>query len=340
MLLRLANLFRLLTLLVLAPSFSGCSSPAANHAHWMSDIVTQYPERELTLGDICWPRSHDTGTYSETMCRTRFSSACNTQTQHLTMAGQLAAGARAFDVRPELFEGQYVTHHTTTCGGLGCLGTPLTELLGDLRAFLDANPELVFLELGAFCGTSNDDPALIELIATTLGERLYREPEGEQRLLVDQPLATLMSPDGRTGRAIVIYDGLASTAELRRAGRFSHDQLPVDGHWSNVTDVELLRADQVGRFEEFDPSGDPLFELSWTLTQDQDLAVSCIGPPEDATSIRELADLANPVLGPTVDALIESGEIRPGRIPNVISLDFVDTFVTDECLRLTHLHLR
>lgn len=336
-----------------APYFSRCSTLVAlatllgcggdeplDHSQWMTEVVAQYPERALTLGDICWPRSHDTGTYMETMCRTRFSSACNTQTQHLTMADQLAAGARAFDVRPELFEGGYVTHHTTTCGGLGCLGTPLTELLGDVRAFLDANPELVFLELGGFCGTSNEDPALIELIATTLGERLYREPEGEQRLLVDQPLASLMSPDGVTGRAIVFYDGLASTPELRREGRFSRDQLPVAGYWSNVTEVALLRADQVARFEAFDPSGDTLFELSWTLTQNQDLAVSCIGPPEEATSIRDLADLANPALTPTLDALIESGEIRAGRIPNVISLDFVDTWVTDECLRLTHLNLR
>ena len=45
-------------------------------------------------------------------------------------------------------------------------------------------------------------------------------------------------------------------------------------------------------------------------------------------------------LTPTLDALIESGEIRAGRIPNVISLDFVDTWVTDECLRLTELNLR
>lgn len=306
----------------------------------MSDVVAQHPDRELTLRDICWPRSHDTGTYMETMCRTRFSNTCNTQTQHLTMAGQLAAGARAFDVRPERFEGQYVTHHTTSCGGLGCLGTPLTELLGDLRAFLDANPELVFLELGAFCGTSNDDPDLLELVSTTLGDRLYREPEGEQRPLVEQPLAELMSPDGITGRVIVTYEGLANTAELRREGRFSREHLPVDGHWSNVTDVDLLRADQVGRFEAFDPSGETLFELSWTLTQDQDLAVSCIGPAEQATSIRELAEQANPELAPTLDALIESGEIRPGRIPNVISLDFVDTFVTDECLRLMRLSLR
>lgn len=324
-----------------ADSGSDQGPPRVDHSRWMSEAVELYdPDGTLTLADICWPRSHDTGTYMETMCRTRFSNACNTQTQHLTMAGQLAAGARAFDVRPELYEGQYVTHHTTACGGLGCLGTPLTELLGELRAFVDANPELVFIELGAFCGTSNEDLALIELVSTTLGERLYREPEGEQRLLMDQPLAELMSPDGLTGRVIVFWEGLASTAELRQAGRFSHDRLPIDGHWSNVTDVDLLRADQVGRFESFDPSGAPLFELSWTLTQDQDLAVSCIGPPEQATSIRELADQANPQLAPTLDALIESGEIRPGRIPNVISLDFVDTWVTDECLRLTDLNLR
>ena len=36
---------------------------------------------------------------------------------------------------------------------------------------------------------------------------------------------------------------------------------------------------------------------------------------------------------------IDSGEIRAGRIPNVLSLDFVDTWLTDECLRLTRLNL-
>jgi len=306
----------------------------------MSDVVARYSDREVMLGDICWPRSHDTGTYMETMCRSTFSNACNTQTQHLTMAGQLAAGARAFDVRPEAYEGGYVTHHTAQCGGLGCLGAPLDELLTEVRVFLDTHPELVFLELGNFCGTGTDDAALVTLIETTLGERLHREAEGETRPLVEQPLASLMSPDGRSGRAIVIWEGLASSAELRRAGRFSRDQLPVDGHWSNVTEVELLRADQVSRFEAFDFDGEPLFELSWTLTQDLALAFTCIRPEsEQATSIRDLADRANPELTPTLDALIDSGEIRAGRIPNVLSLDFVDTWLTDECLRLTRLNL-
>jgi hypothetical protein len=331
----------LVALLGIGAIAQGCSSPDVNHASWMSDVVARYDhDGALTLRDVCWPRSHDTGTYMETMCRSRFSSACNTQTQHLTMAGQLEVGARAFDVRPEVFEGDYVTHHTTACGGLGCLGTPLTQLLGELRAFLDTHPELVFIELGAYCGTGPDDQALIDLVSNTLGERLYRDPEGETRPLVERPLGSLMSADGRSGHAIIVYEGLADTAELRRAGRFARSQLPVQGGWSNVTDVELLRADQVARFEAFDPSGDTLFELSWTLTQDQALAVTCIGPPEEATSIRELAELANPQLAPTLTALIEGGEIRAGRIPNVISIDFVDTFVTDECLRLTHLHLR
>lgn len=325
-------------LLLLCAGLLGCASPSSSHADWMSDIQARYSSRSLTLSDICWPRSHDAGTYTASFCRTRFSNACNTQTQALTMAEQLEAGVRAFDVRPELMDGAYFTHHTTTCGGFGCLGVPLTELFGDLRAFLDAHQEVVLIELGAFCSTGLDDADLLALIEDTLGPRLYAEPEGETRALMQRPLAELATVDG--GRAIVFYEGLADSAALRQAGRFSRAQLTVDGYWSNVTDVELLRADQVGRFESFDPAAGRLFELSWTLTQDQDLALTCIGPPEQATSIRQLADAANPQLGPVLDDLVARGEIRPGRIPSVLSIDFADTFVTDECLRLTHLNLR
>ena len=332
------HLAALLALTLCGAAPLGCASPSSSHADWMSDLGAQYRSRALTLSDICWPRSHDAGTYTASFCRSRFSNACNTQTQELTMTEQLEAGVRAFDVRPELMDGAYFTHHTTTCGGFGCLGAPLTDLLGELRAFLDAHQEVVLIELGNFCGTGLDDVALIELIEGTLGPRLYVEPEGETRALMQRPLAELAAPEG--GRAIVFYEGIADSAALRQAGRFSFAQLTVDGHWSNVTDVDLLRADQVGRFESFDPTAGRLFELSWTLTQDQDLALSCIGPPEQATSIRQLAEAANPELGPVLDDLVARGEIRPGRIPSVLSIDFADSFVTDECLRLTHLNLR
>ncbi|MCA9578263.1 MAG: hypothetical protein R3B40_25965 [Polyangiales bacterium] len=324
-------------LLVSALASAGCADPT-HHADWMSEIAARYADRQPTMSDICWPRAHDAGTYAESYCRSRFSSACNTKTQELGMGAQLEAGVRAFDVRPERMDDDYFTHHTTTCGGLGCLGARLQDLLGELRTFLDQHREFVVIEVGGFCGTGADDDTLVALITTTLGPRLYTEPAGETRPLMQRPLAELVGPDG--GRAVFFYEGLADTPELRAAGRYSPTQLTVDGHWSNVIDVELLRAEQVARFESYDPGSGRLFELSWTLTQNQELAVSCIGPPEQATSIRDLAEMANPLLGPTLDELVARGEIRPGRIPNVLSIDFVDTFVTDECLRLTHLNLR
>ena len=143
-------------LLVSALASAGCADPT-HHADWMSEIAARYADRQPTMSDICWPRAHDAGTYAESYCRSRFSSACNTKTQELGMGAQLEAGVRAFDVRPERMDDDYFTHHTTTCGGLGCLGARLQDLLGELRTFLDQHREFVVIEVGGFCGTGADD---------------------------------------------------------------------------------------------------------------------------------------------------------------------------------------
>ena len=100
----------------------------------MSDVVARYSDREVMLGDICWPRSHDTGTYMETMCRSTFSNACNTQTQTLGMSELLRVGVRYFDLRPTLFGASFVTGHYQDTGiwlvgNQGCNGEGLTAIL-------------------------------------------------------------------------------------------------------------------------------------------------------------------------------------------------------------------
>lgn len=336
---------------VCAPYRDADAALGSNHAEWMTELTCRYPDRGLTLKQIAWPRSHDTGTYAESSCLfPGAANACNTRTQAKTMAEQLAVGVRAFDVRPELIvpdqanvvsvaEPTYFTHHTVSCRSLGCIGTPLDALLSDVRHFLDRHRELVILELTHFCDTGVDDAALVTLIEQQLGDRLYREPVGETRPLIDRPLAELLPGTARRGKALVLWEGLADTAASRQAGRFPIDAIPVESGWSNTTDLGYLVQDQTTRYASYANDGTKLFELSWTLTQDTAMATACAENPDTATSIEDLATIANGALVPNLDALIASGQIRAGRIPNVISLDFAEGWVTDQCLRITEIGL-
>ena len=47
----------------------------------------------------------------------------------------------------------------------------------------------------------------------------------------------------------------------------------------------------------------------------------------------------NGALAPQLDLLIEHGDIAKGQIPHVLSVDYADTFVTEQCLRLSRLNL-
>ena len=122
-------------------------------------------------------------------------------------------------------------------------------------------------------------------------------------------------------------------------GRFPIDAIPVESGWSNTTDLGYLVQDQTTRYASYANDGTKLFELSWTLTQDTAMATACAENPDTATSIEDLATIANGALVPNLDALIASGQIRAGRIPNVISLDFAEGWVTDQCLRVTEIGL-
>ena len=307
-------------------------------ADWMSQVIEYYDDQDVSINDICYPRSHDTGTYTETLC-TIGGNACNTQTQHLNMLEQLEAGARAFDIRPVLAEdGLYYTYHATGCGGLGCNGDLVENILNDVRTFLDNHAELVFLELGHFCHTGSDDAVFVEMVNSILGERLYKESAIEFFPFLEKPLRLMVDLEAGTGKAVVMYADLDEFTASEGAGMFPHSVKPTEGGWSNVYIFHQLKTDQFNRWEAYSNSGESLFEFSWTLTQNDSLAVQCAIGNETA-SILNLATEANSHLSASMDELISSGSIQKGRIPNVLSIDFVDTFVTEECVKLTKLNL-
>lgn len=100
-----------------------------------------------------------------------------------------------------------------------------------------------------------------------------------------------------------------------------------------------MKADQFARFQNFDgENSQNLFEISWTLTQNTEMAVQCfVG--DSTNSILNLAAIANQNLASSIDECIENESIRKGNIPNQISVDAADTVATNVCLRISELNL-
>ncbi len=307
---------------------------------WMSDIATFYREAEVKLTQICYPRAHDAANFTETSC-TVGGNPCNTRTQQLSIAEMLMAGVREFDMRPHLYaeDNNYYGHHYTGCGGLGCNGDSFENMLNQIHDFLESYPEIVIVDINHFCETNLEDENLLNLIESSLGERLHTQNADDTIPLLQQPLLSIVDIESGKGKAIVTYEGLSEDAESRALGRFAESgSFSTAGSYANKFIFEEMRADQLAKFENFTEAGNSLFEISWTLTQNTDMAINCaIG--DTINSIENLAATANANFSASIDEFINSGIIQKGKIPNIINIDFADTFVTEKCVRITELNL-
>lgn len=307
--------------------------------NWMAQILRFYSEDTITLTDICFPRAHDAGNYFESFC-TVGASACNTRTQEIPIAAMLEAGIREFDMRPILAaDSVYYTHHYTGCGGLGCNGDSFENMLLAIKTFLDSHAELIIVDVNHFCETNNADETLVTLINNTLGNRLFTQTTEDTTPFLNLDLKDVVSLENNTGKAIVTYEGLQETAETRAFGQFSESgSFVTEGSYSNKFVVEEMKADQLAKFEHYEPSENSLFEISWTLTQNTQMAIDCaLG--DSTNSIFNLATLANNELANSVEAFVADSTFQKGKIPNVISIDRANTFVTDACIEITKLNL-
>lgn len=319
------------------PADADAEVSEAGYADWMSELLVEFADQDVRLLDITFPRAHDAGTYDLTWCSIG-AEACNTQTQSLDMTAMLEAGVRNFDVRPQRFGDTYVTHHTTQCEGLGCNGATMQNIAAQTRAFLEAHAELVILELSHFCGTHAKDPGLVGLLQDELGDTLYVEPEPIDGAFIQRPLREVIPPEGGSGKVLLLWDGVSDTPANRAAGLFAHSFVPRAGGWSNKQHLEDLVEDQLARYAAFDHDGDALFEFSWTMTMDAELAVACL-VEEGARTIESMAAECNGVLASNLDLLIAQGGIAKAMIPHVLSVDYADTFVTEQAVRLSRLNL-
>lgn len=335
-----------LLLLVFVLIISACKKEEAMSARfqtnetsdWMSELIRTYSNKEVRLIDICIPGSHDAAMFLVRDC-TIGANSCNTQTQYLDFSKQLEAGLRIFDIRPIVHRNKFFTQHATDCDGLGCKGEQMEKLIDDTKAFLDQHAEVVIWSLGHFCKMSGNDATFLELLQSKLGERIYKDTDPSIPLIL-KPLKDILPTDLKTGKVILVFEnGFEGNAENKRQGFFTLNDIPSSGGWSNKNKFDELKADQLRRYDSFNPDGNRLFSFSWHMTQDATQAVNCALYP-NGYSIQKMAIETNSALPLVVDSLITAGSISSSKIPNMLWVDDGDEAVTRVCIKINDVSLR
>ncbi|MFT4644591.1 MAG: hypothetical protein ACI8ZX_000996 [Planctomycetota bacterium] len=306
--------------------------PIEKTENWMQDLLKEYPSKIITLKDICIPRAHDAGMYEVNNCFA--GNSCNTQTQDLIMKNMLESGIRTFDVRPTFKDSEFWTYHKSQCGGFGCDGVRLGALLDDTKNYLETHNELVILEFSHFCDISYDNVDFLSFVDSRLGDLIYKEPVGETAEILDRPLSEMLSESNVSGKVLLKMNQVTENKSL---GYYDDSSIPFAGTYANKFIFSEMKTDQLAKFSTYDHSDNSLFRISWTLTMNTELAVNCF--EDEAVSIQELTVEATNELANTVDEWISGGTIAKGKIPNILSVDFANTSVTEQCIRLSKLNI-
>ena len=294
---------------------------------WMGDHWDQLSKRPLYR--VCFPGSHDSGTYIPTY-QTEFGSERITKTQIFTIQGQLTQGVRYYDLRPVVYEGKFYTAHYTdlTTIGLGyqgAIGVKLDEALKEVKNFVSENKkELVILRFSHcamwdrsdFSDTERD--RLFTLIKDSLRGVLIC---GDETDLCGVTMGTLIA----RGNVIAVFDPGTKKQPARDDGIWAAQALETRGGYSNTNKVPSMirceKEDHLGQLNQLEASerrSDEkpfLFELCWQLTLQ-----GAQNGPTGTVSILNLAAEANAVLFSNVEGWLGK-EINPDVYPNVITTD-------------------
>ncbi|KAJ7743445.1 PLC-like phosphodiesterase [Mycena maculata] len=317
----LASLF----LLALSSVVSAIPVKRAQPTDWMQANIGLLGSRPLI--NIAIPGSHDAG-MSQINSGTAFSDAANTQTQTLSIGGQLAAGSRYFDIRPVISDGLYTTGHysdvTQIDSWQGSNGESIAEVISDINSFTSANNELIIINLSHAYDTdagNSDYPIFTQaqwdaLFQQLLGiNHLYVDPNPTT---VDLTTVTLSTFIANSPAVVVIVqpDDTIDLGTYASQGFYQYSQLNAYNEYSDTATLSTMESDQLAKLaaQRATPT-QTYFLLSWTLTQDT-LEVLGLGD-----SILDLANQADPALYTALPPALSTNTY-----PNIL---FIDNFQND-----------
>ncbi len=312
----------------------------ADNSQWMRGL-----NDSLRFSDIVIPGSHDAGMSRTDHC-TLFVKSEWDKTQQLSIADQLKAGSRYFDIRLDYDHGSLVTYHRTD--GVGCNGEKLDNILSGVASFLRKNPkEVIILKFSHtrndwMSSGGNDDiqRRAVNLLLQKYSSILYKLNNKNVNLAT-------VTLGALRGKIVAVFDEEYSEQIAPAKGIFSYrdSYAQQDGQLKNITDGNLIvydkysdttdyydmKKDQLNKLLDFGTirSRGPspyapaslrpyLFLLSWTLT----------GHAEKL-DIRDLANEANSHLKSGLDAIFRKGYPKP----NIIYIDFMSEALASQIIQ-------
>jgi hypothetical protein len=324
-----------------------------NPSSWMTDNNALLGP--LALNQIAIPGSHDAGMSTLTQCSVgAFSN--NTQTQAYNIGGQLAAGSRYFDLRPLLWTALpgsiYLGHFSAALNSpfyVGCAGQALGPALSEIVRFLNqpgCEKEIVILNFSHTLSL-NDDYEGTDFIdaqwaglVTTITESLSGNLYTASGSTPNQNTLTVNDLVASGGRVIAVFDGIPSDQVAPSNGIFQYasynssnpGSLTMYNEFADTDNLGDMESDQLGKFKKYCNPSQWLFLLSWTMTWQLD---------DIDQSIYTMAMPANYDLNPKLNGAVAPLMIEPGRIPNILYVDYTDATynIPSLCLYLAYVNL-
>lgn len=303
--------------------FSSVNPPS----NWMQTNISSLGSRPIR--HLCIPGSHDSG-MSIINGKTVFANPDNVLTQTVPIAQQLSLGARYFDLRPVVSDGQFKCGHYSkvdVVGWQGANGESFSQVIDEINTFTNNNKELVVLNLSHDRNT--DDGRDYRALNQDEWNRLFAQLSGIHDLfvapdptavdLVNLPLNQFI---GQNRAAVVIIiqpdDQYISLGDYATRGFYFYRQFNAYNSYSDSNDLSRMTQDQLDKMRAVRPNPNgQLFLLSWTLTQD---AGDIVG----GTSILDLAREANPAMFTALPPACNANTF-----PNILYIDnFAESNVT------------
>jgi hypothetical protein len=251
--------------------------------------------------------------------------------QSTGIQGQLAHGARYFDIRPQYSGGELWTGHYT--GKVGGRGESISSIISAVNEFTKKNAELIIINFSHSLQSDTDDwrefnkkewHALMKELLKL--EHLYIVQDKSKA----NDLSLLKLDDfignGKAAVVCVMEQWDLDIGEYAHKGFYKLSQLNIRNEYSNKDDTGVMVNDQIEKMKGHMAAKEKrLFLLSWTLTQqapnwDGDVKNFVKTAPRSLKPIKHLARSCNKEL---FTRLLP--EVGAKSFPNVVYIDYLDS---------------